>query len=453
MPPESDWVIYAPNEYDLALIHNPLAYQLSRDLGQPAPRTRFVEVLLKNDPARSSAINLPNFSASSDYHGIYVFMEKIKIGPNRVNIDRLQEGDTKGAAVSGGYLWKIDRADPGERGFVGAGRTIRYVDPDERTIGRPARAAQRQYLDDFFREFGLAMKGADFRDPERGYRKYIDFDSWIDHHILNVVLFNVDALGLSAYFHKPRNGRLVMGPVWDFDRSLGSTDGRDFNPTQFGRISPDWSADFFNDTWWKRMFIDPDFWQAWIDRYQELRAGPLSLEHIMKVAEGMFDALREAEPRERSRWRRYPRNGVHSQNGYSFDFGRREYDSELRFKRQWLSDRLSFLDGNLLARPTFSHPGGQVPGGVVLQLSAATGATIFYTLDGTDPRATGAPTNDVPASPSALEYTGPIVIKANTRVVARAYNPRHNNLTGKSNPPISSHWSGPSSAVYNLQRQ
>ena len=80
MPPDSDWVMYAPNEYDLALIHNPLAYQLSREIGRQAPRTRFVEVLLKKDRGQSSPINLPNFSASGDYNGIYVFMEKIKIG-------------------------------------------------------------------------------------------------------------------------------------------------------------------------------------------------------------------------------------------------------------------------------------------------------------------------------------------------------------------------------------
>jgi hypothetical protein len=450
MPPDADWVMYAPNEFDLALIHNPLAYQLSRDIGRPAPRTRFVEVLLKDDRGPSGPINLPNFSAAGDYNGIYVFTEKIKIGEHRVNIDTAaagQEDDEKGAAVTGGYLWKIDRPGPGELGFVGAGRTIRYVDPDERAMQSPAREAQRQYLEDYFRDFGLALKGADFRDPERGYRKYIDIDSWIDHHILNLVMFNVDALHFSAYFHKPRNGRITMGPLWDFDRAMGSTDGRDFNPTQFGRNAPDWSTDFFKHAWWKRLFTDPDFWQAWIDRYQELREGPLRVEHIMEVAERMFDELREAEPRERIRWRRYPRSGVQSQDGYTFDFGRREYDSELRFKRQWFSDRLSFIDGNLLPRPVFSHPGGGVSGNVV-EISAAEGSTIYYTLDGTDPRASGGPTNDVPPSLSARKYTGPIAIDANTRLVARAHNPKHDNLTGKSNPPITSHWSGPRKAVY-----
>jgi len=165
---------------------------------------------------------------------------------------------------------------------------------------------------------------------------------------------------------------------------------------------------------------------------------------------GHFAEIREAEPRERIRRRRYPRSGVQGQDGYTFDFGRREYDSELRFIRQWFSDRLSFIDANLLPRPVFSHPGGEVSGRSV-EISAAAGSTIYYTLDGTDPRATGAPTNNVPASPSARKYTGPILIDANTRLVARAHNPAHKNLTGKSNPPITSHWSGPRKAVYNSQ--
>jgi hypothetical protein len=32
MPPDSDWILYAPNSYDPVLIHNPFIHQLSRDL-------------------------------------------------------------------------------------------------------------------------------------------------------------------------------------------------------------------------------------------------------------------------------------------------------------------------------------------------------------------------------------------------------------------------------------
>ncbi|MGC8990587.1 MAG: chitobiase/beta-hexosaminidase C-terminal domain-containing protein, partial [Verrucomicrobiia bacterium] len=46
MPPESDWVLYAPNNFEPVLIHNPFVHQLSRDMGCYSPRTRFVEVYL-----------------------------------------------------------------------------------------------------------------------------------------------------------------------------------------------------------------------------------------------------------------------------------------------------------------------------------------------------------------------------------------------------------------------
>ncbi len=41
---------------------------------------------------------------------------------------------------------------------------------------------------------GTALNASYFKDPVRGYAKYIDVDAAIDHHLLNVVAFNVDAL-------------------------------------------------------------------------------------------------------------------------------------------------------------------------------------------------------------------------------------------------------------------
>ena len=119
-----------------------------------------------------------------------------------------------------------------------------------------------------------------YTSPALGYAAYIDVASWIDHHILNVMAFNVDALRLSAYFYKPRQGKIIFGPIWDFDRSQGSTDGRDFSPFYWRATTQDLGTDFFNYTWWGQMFTDMDFWQKWIDRYEDLRTGLLSTNHI-----------------------------------------------------------------------------------------------------------------------------------------------------------------------------
>src|SRR5262249_59898670 len=47
LPEDSDWVLYAPNNFEPAYFHNPLAHDLLAQLGVYASNTRFVEVYLK----------------------------------------------------------------------------------------------------------------------------------------------------------------------------------------------------------------------------------------------------------------------------------------------------------------------------------------------------------------------------------------------------------------------
>ena len=46
LPPGKDWVLYAPDNFEPVLIHNPLIYQLSNEIGRYAPRTRLLEVYI-----------------------------------------------------------------------------------------------------------------------------------------------------------------------------------------------------------------------------------------------------------------------------------------------------------------------------------------------------------------------------------------------------------------------
>jgi hypothetical protein len=125
--------------------------------------------------------------------------------------------------------------------------------------------------------------------------------------LLNVLAFNVDALRLSGYFHKPRNGKLTFGPIWDFDRALGSTDGRDRNPRTWRSTSGDRGTDFFNYPWWRDMFRDLDFFQRYIDRYQTFRRSEFSIQNINSIIDTMADELREAQQRNLERWNQRPR--------------------------------------------------------------------------------------------------------------------------------------------------
>ena len=108
---------------------------------------------------------------------------------------------------------------------------------------------------------------------------------------------NVGALRLIAHIHKPRQGKLFFGRVRDFDRTQGSTDGRDFNPRVWRSPVGDLGTDFFNYTWSDRLCRDIDFWQRRIDRYQSLRDGALSTYHI----DGVIDEFAAKVRTERSK--------------------------------------------------------------------------------------------------------------------------------------------------------
>ena len=136
LPADSDWVLYAPNNFEPVLIHNPFIYQLSDEIGRYAPRTRLVEVYLNTAGGAVSSAN---------YNGIYVLEEKIKQGKHRVDIDKLQPENVNPPEVTGGYMMKIDRLGPGESGFFAVGQLIDYVDPKEPEITLPQRAPQQQY--------------------------------------------------------------------------------------------------------------------------------------------------------------------------------------------------------------------------------------------------------------------------------------------------------------------
>ncbi len=434
MPAESDWVLYAPNNFEPVLMHNPLAYQLSNEIGRYAPRTRFVEVYLNTTGGAVSSAN---------YNGIYVLEEKIKWDNHRVDIHKLKPDENSPTNVTGGYLMKIDRLGTGETGFYAAGQTIAYVDPSEEDINTPQRAPQKQYIQEYLNSFDAALNGANYRDSTNGYRAYVDVDSWIDHHILNVVMFNVDALRLSAFFYKDRGSKLCFGPLWDFDRTQGSTDGRDFNPRIWRSPTWDYGTDFFNYPWWGRMFTDIDFWQQWIDRYQDLRTGLFSTNHIFADIDALAAQVRQEQPREAARWPSLttPRSGVISVSGYGYTFPG-TYQGEVDFLKQWYVQRLNFMDTNFLARPVFNNNGGGIPPGFALSMTGPAGATLYYTTNGSDPRLPGGN-----ISPDARVYSSSIVIATNASILARAYDANHHNPTGTDNPPLSSPWSGLTAAT------
>ncbi len=352
MPEESDWVLYAPFEFDRALVNNAFMYELSNQIGRYAVRTRFVEVFVNKNGGSLS---------QEDYVGVYIFMENVKRGNDRVDVEKLSPEDTSEPNISGGYMLKFDRVDDGDVGFHTSRGTpsrysLCYVYPKEvEILNTPQETWIRNYLEDF----EDALYGSNFTDPDIGYPHYIDVDSFVDHFWLNQLAKNPDALHLSTFLFKKRGGKLEMGPIWDFDRCLGGHDLRYIEPCEWTHME----INYFEYDWWARFFADPDFWQKCIDRWQELRQDPFSTANLSSIINSMANELTESQARNFTRWSTYLPG---------FPPAWPDWQGEIDHMKQWLADRGGWIDNQFLPMPSFNQEGGQIPAGFELIMTVPT---------------------------------------------------------------------------------
>jgi hypothetical protein len=106
------------------------------------------------------------------------------------------------------------------------------------------------------------------------------------------------------------------------------------------------------------------------------------------------------------------------------------------------------MDTNFLAPPVLSPNGGTIRAGFAFMFTSSTaepGTRTYYTLNGADPRAAGGAVSSL--ARLASDQT-PIVLTSNAQVMARNWNPAHSNLTGPNDPPLSSPWSGLTTASF-----
>ena len=199
--------------------------------------------------------------------GSYLLIEQVRVDNHRVAITEMTPQDNVGDAVTGGYLLELDFhydnevqwTDPhGYNNQWGSGIPfgVKYPDPDDLT------PQQLAYIKGYISEAATALYGKDFKDPEKGYAKYIDVDSFIDYWIVFEVMGNHE-LGNpgSVFMHKDRGGKLVAGPCWDFDWGVLS-----YNTSPHARTG----LVNGNAIWYSRLREDPAFEAKLKDRFNEL---------------------------------------------------------------------------------------------------------------------------------------------------------------------------------------
>ena len=240
MPKDKKWVLLAEIS-DVSLIRNKIAREIA-NVGSfdYVPKAEYVELFL-----------------NGEHHGTYLIGQKVEESKNRVNI-----GDD-------GYLVEIDtdangRIDPNDDVYFKSAQSGLWPEQNVFNIKEPG----LDYNSDEFNliinhvdSFEAALFSEDFKNPDSGYRAYIDLESFIDYYLVSEITKNQDAASYSSiYFTYVPSEKIKMGPIWDYDLAFGNVN---YSEAEF----PEGFWIKSGNPWFKRMFEDEYFKEAVRERF------------------------------------------------------------------------------------------------------------------------------------------------------------------------------------------
>lgn len=143
----------------------------------------------------------------------------------------------------------------------------------------------------------------------------IDTLSFVDYWLVQELCMNAEPNGpRSCYMHVSKEGKLIAGPVWDYDMAfnpVGIDNGGDLRPYRFRKNRPEWLKDKLilwettdsiynrNSLLYANLLADASFRQKITDRWNALKPRFKSLKHAMKLCNKYIGA--EAEE-DQQRW-------------------------------------------------------------------------------------------------------------------------------------------------------
>jgi hypothetical protein len=304
-----EWVLLA--EYcDKSLMRTAYMCELARTVGLPYPiHYRHVNLYL-----------------NGKYMGIYVLTDQVEKKSHRVDIEDdgfLFENDN--------YFWE----EP--LNFMTDHRqywyTFKYPDPEDGEIVSGDK--NYKFITGFMNDFERALYGDSFKDPETGYRKYIDVESFAKWFLVQELIANLEP---NMYYVLPsRDSKLQIGPVWDAEWSLGLAYREDEYagwaglPTKPDRHQQIWSK-------WKyfgRLFEDPYFVSVVRAEWEMLKP---QLPTFQTKMQSVAASISEAQAANFDRWHTLT---WHVSVGLICEG---TWEKEVRYVETFFSDRITWLD-------------------------------------------------------------------------------------------------------------
>ncbi|MDB4086516.1 CotH kinase family protein [Flavobacteriaceae bacterium] len=309
MPKDKKWVLLAELS-DKSLIRNKIAREIANiSRFDYVPQAEYLEVFI-----------------NKEHVGAYLLGQKVEESKNRVNI-----GDN-------GYLIEIDtdangRISDDDVYFRSNEWSSRYED-GVFNIKEPSieyDSDEFNLIKNHINDFETALFSNNFKDPDSGYRSFIDIPSFVDWFIVNEISKNQDARSYSSiYFNYIPGEKIKMGPVWDFDLAFGNVDYSNAeNPDGF------WIKE---NLWYKRMFEDPFFSDLIKSRFSYYDG---NLSSILSKIDGFEDYISKSQKKNFEIW------DILSKDVWPIPVKYDTHHEYVEYLKTWIDNRMSWLETRL----------------------------------------------------------------------------------------------------------
>ena len=371
MGKDNNWALLAPYA-DKSMLRDLLAFEVSRPWMEYTPQGRYCELFL-----------------DGTYYGVYILTEVVSKGKHRLN---LPDPGESGDSITGGYIMEVNRTD-GEVTY-----TSKY---------HPVSSTGQQYANQYIH---FQYKSPDYEDLTQGqvdyitgridqmenalwgyipgkaaiYEQYLDVENFIDYQIAMELGHNVDAYRLSGKFFKRRDSvdqRFKM-VLWDMNLAYGNADYYQGWRTDTWVYKNNNTMNSEGDPqlipfWWYKLNTNPDYTAALKTRWAQYRRSNLREDRIMATIDSLANVLTAhgAVQRNSEAW---PRWGQYVwPNYYVAD----DYADEVDYLKQWLAERIAWMDGQLGFDPN-AHLRGDVNGDGKVNVTDVTLLLNYLMTDG-----------------------------------------------------------------------
>ncbi|MDE5956364.1 MAG: CotH kinase family protein, partial [Bacteroidales bacterium] len=273
-------------DMDKSLIRNCIAFEYSRVLFNAAenyhhekalnftPCMKLINVYFTGDYYYSDTRETRHLDG--EYLGVYQMSDQMQRKPGRIAVDKLKAIDGSDPdKITGGYIIETDIHEGNHYSpYKRVKMTYKYPEDDDYD------PAQYSYITDFIGKAENALYSSNFKDPDNGWRRYMDEKTLADYIILKELVQDMDGY-TSTYMYKRRGvDKLFFGPVWDCDKGWDN-DKRvphwQYQPLSSLMIHAGfWMNAGMDNDWFQRVWQDETFRafvaKRWADKKDELLA-------------------------------------------------------------------------------------------------------------------------------------------------------------------------------------